>query len=269
MLAVALVLLVMAKKAQDRQAGSGAGEALETPPVSGPATVRIRDAEGKVIPGAQAFVAQAPDAPIEEAGTWDAESGTLSLPALPADATGAAAGRRVIVQARGYRTLVLDDVRGEIEGVLRPGIALRLVVAGQPVLPGLPYRLYFQLRPDPESWEGMSDDQRQVLVDLMEATTPPPEDVLPSTRMGFGFEVSREQAEAGVLLPIPGRYTVRWGLLDTAHAMWYSRLKGTTQTVEVPDQDEPVVVEIEVTTEQAEATKRELDEIRERAAAGR
>jgi hypothetical protein len=247
---LAVVLLIVAKNAQDRRRGSG----TEAAAPAGPVTLRVRDGDGDVVEGAQAYVSGSSDAPLAPAGGWDAEAGVLTL-------EGGTPARRVVLQARGYRTVVLEDVAADRDLVLEPGLVLRLRVVGDPVLPGPPYRLYFQVKPDAESWTGMSESQRQVLVDLMEATTAPPEGMPETTRRGFGFEVSRTQAEAGLRVPLPGRYAIRWGLFDTDRGMWYSRRAGTTTVVDVPADGRPITADIEMTTEEVEATKAELDGI--------
>jgi hypothetical protein len=250
-LAAAVVLLLLAQASKEpaggtapkEGAGDGAGGGIE---------IRVRDGAGHAIETAAAYTAASADAPFEPAGDWDPEAGLLVLPGPTP---------RVLLQARGHRSLVLEDVRASREVVLEEGLVVRLVVPDSPVLPGPPYRLTFQIRPDPASFGAMSEDQAQVVVDLMAAKRPPPEYLPASTRAGFGFEASPDQAEAGIVVPLPGRYVARWGLFDTKRALWYSLPAGTRQTFDVDDTAEPLVVEIPIATEAVDRTREELDAI--------
>jgi hypothetical protein len=56
----------------------------------------------------------------------------------------------------------------------------------------------------------------------MALVSPPLPDEPDLPRKTFGFAVADTVASRGVLLPVPGRYIVRWGLFDERAELWYS-----------------------------------------------
>lgn len=250
LLAGSVGLLLMAKQNQaDR--GDDGWELSGGEPQGPQIQLHIVDETGRSVPNARVWVVQDPNLPPSQ---WNEATATLTLPQK-------AEGTEVFVQCRGFRSLDLKGVTESQEVVLSRGLVIRVIVGGRPVLPGLPYRLYFQVRPGAEAWAHLNEQEQDALVSLMDSLRAPPPDVKPSTRESFGYEVSQDQAEGGVLIPMPGTYDLRWGLLDVERQLWYSRKDGTVTTIDVKDQQTPQLYEVPITTEEIDATRLELDAI--------
>ena len=226
-----------------------------------PIVVRVVDASGAPARGARAFVAAAPGALPEAAGRWDPETATLTLPWT---------GRphAVAVQARGHRLLEVADVRGDRTLSLEPGIVARFFVEPETPRPEPPRGVYLQVNPVPPPDREVSPEERDSVVDLMDLLVPRAEGGPDFPRAGFGFLVSEAEGRAGLLLPMPGRYRVRWGLLDAKAGSWYALRDGAESSFDVVAATEPQTFSLSIDPQALARAGAELDaEIARRAAA--
>lgn len=205
--------------------GCGADEA----PAEGPVFhLYVRDAAGGPVSGAELFVEQPADRPGPPLGRWRASTATLTLPATEE-------GHTVYVQCRGFRSQRVEGLKAETTLVLRRGLVARLRVDGDTLPSDDPLHLVFRIRPAPSEEAAVPAEELQKLVDLMELVKPPLPDEPNLPRKTFGFAVADTVAIRGVLLPVPGRYLVRWGLFDERAEVWYSLGEETDAYILVED----------------------------------
>ncbi len=221
------------------------------PPPAATIRFRVVDEAGEPIRHAEVFVLAGEDVPEGGAGRWSEEDATLTLPAV-------VRGSAVAVQARGYRSDVAQSVSEDRTFVLRSGIFIRLEVQGVDAEAIGDDVLVFQV--NPAATEALSDDQRVKIVNLMTAVVPPPDGARLLPAGDFGFAVQGTIAKQGLLLPLAGRYVVRWGLLDPPSGIWLSMPEEVRAVIEVADDDRGQVFAIPVTPEALERTRTRLRE---------
>ncbi|MDA1194060.1 MAG: hypothetical protein O2894_02650 [Planctomycetota bacterium] len=211
--------------------------------------VRIRGAAGEPVPGAEAFVMQREGGPAQDIA-WHPDVGVLVLPE-------GGGTFRVRVTAPGHKVLDFPAVNGGQSITLVPGLAARVPLRGVPS-DGLPEHARFLLRVTPRgvSIPGLSDAEIVELMGNLGAEGSGPEHV---PRGEFGYAVSRAQALAGLLLPAPGRYHVRWGLIDVRAGTWFSLGERSGREFDVRDtaagaNTEPQSFPLDVTLDDLQAT---------------
>lgn len=246
-----VVLVLAAGFALGVLSWTGGGDAAGSR--SGGVVLRVVDEDGRRIPQAEVFVLARPDAPPSSAGTWSVKEASLTLPP-------GVRPEAVAVQARGFRSDVIENLVEDRTIVLRRGIRVRLVVAGTAVVVEDPWRIVFQVNPAPLDEGALSPDQREKLVDLIDTVIPPSDEALMLPAGTFGFAVGASVAADGIRMPIPGRYTVRWGLLDTSIGAWFSLSKGARVCIVVADETRVQVFEIPVRSEEWARTRKGLEE---------
>ena len=212
---------------------------------------RVVDEAGAPIPHAEVFVLAGEDLPPGGAGRWSDEDATLTLPAV-------VRGSAVAVQAQGYRSAVAQSVTADREFVLRRGIFVRLEARGHDAEAARDAVLVFQLNPAPD--QELSDDQRAKIVDLVTTVVPVPEGAMLLPGGVFGFAVQASIAKQGLLLPLAGRYVVRWGLLDPGSGMWFTLPEDVRTVIDVADDERGQVFPIPVTADALQRTRKGLQE---------
>ncbi|MFV1958711.1 MAG: carboxypeptidase-like regulatory domain-containing protein [Planctomycetota bacterium] len=232
------------------EAGSGAGPGAGAQVSPTTIHVRVVDASGRPVGQARVLVDGA--GAQGQAGTWSSERAEWTLP-FDGEA------RAVTIQARGFRSVRVEGVRADRKIVLQPGLLVRVAVEGEPELPAAPLGLFFQVRPAAPEGGTLTPAEADALLDLLDSAGTPPSGLPPFPRSGFGYLVSQSQTERGLLVPRPGRYRIRWGLLDTQRGTWYSLKEGTETVFDVRDTGEEQTVRVPVTTEAVERTRVELE----------
>lgn len=217
-------------------------------------TVRVLDSTGEPARSAQAFLLQrSSDAP---GGAWDPASATFTVPAHQAPA-------RVLVGAPGHRMGEVTDVDGNLEVTLRPGVQVRILLEGRELLEGEGHLVMLRLRPVPGLdglLPGAGAVDRGTLVSWIQPLLAPPEVFKTLTREEFGVALTAEQAEHGVRLPAPGRYSVHWGVLAAEQGTWFTLEDRTGKVLGVQDRSEPTSYALRITPEGAEQTLKGLKE---------
>ncbi|MDF1699719.1 MAG: hypothetical protein P1V36_00975 [Planctomycetota bacterium] len=227
----------------------GPDDANEPPPLPADTKrhVRVRDPDGQVVAGAAAFVKQDPANPAEV--SWHPEPGVLVLPTGGVDYP-------VRVIAPGFRVQDIPAVRGGQTIRLRPGYVAKVPLRGVPP-DGLPGHVRFLLRVVPRTIRAQGIPPQEI-VDLMGNLGGPGSGPEHIPRGEFGYPLSREQAEAGIVLPSPGTYHVHWGLIDVKASTWYSLGDRCGRPIEVADTDAPQSLPLGVTLEDLQETLDEL-----------
>lgn len=200
--------------------------------------VRVRGADDQVVAGTIVDVGQDPANPVEV--SWHADVGVLELPAAGQD-------HRVRVVMPGHRVAHVPAVRGGQTIRMRPGYVVTVPLRGVPE-DGLPDHVRFLLRVEPREVpiQGL---RPQEIVELMANRGAPGSGPEYIPRGQFGYPVSREQAAAGIVLPSPGTYHVRWGLIDIENQTWQGLGEKTGRTFGVADQDDAQDFPLDVTPE--------------------
>lgn len=179
------------------------------------ARVRIVDEAGRPVTTATVFaLGREVGAPIAE--RWLPDQAVLALPE-------GAGSPSFLVAARGYRLQRIDDVRGDRVLTLRRGLLVRLTLRNAPrELPEPHIRFLLRIRPDADLVRATPGLDAPGLVDLMGHIAGRHSGPRGLPRGEFGFAVSRAQGNAGVRVPLPGRYHVHWGLMDLRAGTWFS-----------------------------------------------
>jgi len=234
-----------------------ARETKQTDPRALPADtgrhVRIRDEAGVPVPGAVALILQRRGAaPLDVA--WHPGVGVLVLPEGGKDYP-------VRVYAPERRVHDLPAVRGGQSITLKPGLIAKVALRGVPP-DGLPEHVRFLLRVRPVEIEALGLEPQEI-VNLMGhrgGAGSGPEHI---PRGDFGYPLSREQAQAGIVVPSPGRYHVHWGLIDTQARTWFRMGAGSGREFEVGDVAKDQAFFIDVTIDGLQET---LDGLAEKVA---
>ena len=246
LLLIALGLLALAVSSRQEKPATADAEGIH---------FRVVDEQGRPISHAEVFVLAGEDMPEGGAGRWSDEDATLTLPA-------AVRGSAVAVQARGYRSDVAASVTADVEFTLRHGLLIRLEARGLDTAALGDDVLVFQIVPEPPG--DLTQDQLTKIVDLMATLVPPPEGGIMLPAGDFGFAVQAAVAEKGLLLPLAGRYIVRWGLLDPASGMWFALPEAVRAVIDVADDPRTQLYEIPVRAEALQQTRKGLqDRVRE------
>ena len=211
--------------------------------------VRVRGAEDQLVPGTIVDVGQDPENPIEV--SWHPEQGVLVLPEGGGEF-------RVRVVMPGHRVAHYPAVRGGQIIRMRQGYVVKVPLRGVPES-GLPENVRFLLRVQPRGTpiQGLSP---QEIVDLMGNLGGPGSGPDHIPRGQFGYPVSREQAEAGIVLPAGGTYHVRWGVVDVKQKTWQGLDDSTGREFSVAEQDEEQTAPLDVTVEKLQSTLDKLAE---------
>lgn len=211
--------------------------------------VRVRGTDDEIVPGTVVDVLRDPSKPVDV--SWHPDQGVLVLPE-----EGGEFRLRVIMP--GHRLTHFQAVRGGQFIRMRPGYVVKVPLRGVPET-GLPKNVRFLLRVQPEGTviDGLSP---QEVVDLMDNRGGPGSGPDHIPRGQFGYPISREQAEAGVVLPAPGTYHVRWGLVDVVHKTWRGLDDSTGRTFTVEDRDDAQSAPLDVTLDKLQATLDRLAE---------
>lgn len=200
---------------------------------------------------AEVFVLASEDMPAGGAGEWSDADATLTLPI-------AVRGSAIAVQARGYRSDVAPSVTGDQEFALQHGLVIRLEVEGADAEAAGDAVLVFQVIPEPTG--DLTADQLAKIADLIAALEPPPEGGVMLRGGDVGFAVQAAIAEKGLLIPLAGRYGVRWGLLDPKSRMWYALPEDVRAVIDVADDRRTQVFAIPVSAEAIQRTRKGLSE---------
>lgn len=251
-LLVAAVILLVVAMSKDK-----APTPTPTPPpdespgeLRRPVVVQVVDARDEPIQHARVFVFQDVDAPSGEAGTWNPDTASLSLPF-----TGEP--RTLVAQARGYRTQQIEDVVGDRTIRLEPGYLARVVITGDAALPAPPIAIYVRLNPEPHEGGILSREESDTILDLMGVVQPAEGAVPEAPRAGFGLLLPAARAAAGVRMPLAGRYVVKWGFMDEKAGTWYGL---SEHIIEVKEDSPSTRFEIPLTDEAVAATLAKLRE---------
>lgn len=234
----------------------GCGDSEPTP---SPVTIRVLDADGKPLAAAVAYALGRKDA---EAGaaSWKGAEGTLELPPE-------AEGSTLLIAAPGHLVQRVEDVRGTVEVVLPPGHLVRLQIHHEVPLPEPPIHVVMRIRPTGKLEAPGSDETPFSAGDVLDwmSCPAPAEEAFPAfPRRGFGFAVSQAQAAAGVHLPLAGRYSVQWGLFDTAAGTWYTLAERTGIEIGVDERREAHDFKLRITKADLELNLEKLRESIER-----
>ena len=218
-----------------------------------PDTIRFRvvDEQGRPISHAEVFVLASEDMPAGGAGEWSDADATLTLPI-------AVQGSAIAVQARGYRSDVVKSVTEDLEFVLQHGLVIRLEVQGGDAEAAGDTVLVFQVIPEPTG--DLTADQLAKIADLIATLEPQPDGGVMLRGGDVGFAVQAAIAEQGLLIPLAGRYGVRWGLLDPKSKMWYSLPEDVRAVIDVADDRRTQVFAIPVSAEAIQKTRQGLSE---------
>ena len=245
-LAVAALLGVMATR----------DDAPEPTPQAPEGVVRLKivDQGGDPVPQASLFVQMPEDAPRDKLARWISEEAVLEVPAsiTPVD---------IAVQARGFRSEVVTNLAEDRTFVLRMGYMIKLKRAAGTAKAPKPYRLVFQLNPVREDGTSLPEDQYEAFLQLIDTRTQAPDPDLTLPRSGFGFAIWDSVAADGILLPFPGRYAVRWGLLDPTRrpSIWFSLGEAATAMIRVSADDRTQVFEVPLPQEAMDRTQVQLE----------
>lgn len=250
-LAVAVGLLVWAT-------GQGDDEA----PAGSPRFVRVVDIQGQPVHHARVLVLTEVGAPQGSSGSWSSDTATLTLP----PGLGAVA---VTVAARGYRSTRLESLAGEDTTLtLKRGVLVRMRAGGAGTDVPPPFELVFHVAPASTVEGGLDAEQRGSAIELMDTWSPLPEGVETLSRGPLGLALRASEAADGILVPYPGRYEVRWGLLDPATRTWFALDDVKATAVGVEDDERAQVFELAIARGELERTRKGLEEMLARIAAG-
>ncbi len=248
------VLAAMVARCADRKQDGPAPEDGPQLPADTSRHVRVRDAEGKVIPGADALVMKRPDAP--QTTDWHPGVGVLVLPDAPGSF-------RVRLIAPGHRIRDFPAVEGGQTLRLDAGLVAKVSLRDVPE-DGLPAYVRFLLRVKPVAITDQGIDAKTV-IDLMDNRGGPGSGPQYVPREGIGYTISREQAAAGIVLPSTGRFHVHWGLIDTRprraqdgvrkRGVWFSLGDSCGRTIDVKESEAPQPFAMDVTLEDLQATR--------------
>lgn len=232
---------------------------VATPPA--PVHVRIVDTAGAAVPSVAVHVRAQPGAE-DSPGTWDAERATLTLPP-------SARGWNLLLTAPGHVALPVEDVRADRDVVLPAGWHVKMHVLADVPLPESPVHVVLRLRPAPSFEHPVLESgglSRGQLINLVTCATEPDLALKTPPREVFGLALSRAQAEAGVFLPLAGRYSVHWGLFDEKAGTWFG-LSGGIE-VGVTERAAPQDFNLRITPKDLAATQKGLQEGIERQRGG-
>ena len=230
------------------------GEDEEAPPperASAEIRVRVVDEALTPLPQAEVFVLAGEDLPPGGSGRWSEDEATLFLPPV-------VRGSAVAAQAKGYRSGVAKRVVDDMDLVLRRGLLARFEVRGADAEALGDAVLVFQVVPAPA--DDRSEEEMAKIVALIDTVVPPPEGAQMLPAGPFGFAVQAAVARLGLLLPMAGRYVVRWGLLDPGSGMWFALPERVRSVVNVADDPRGQVFTIDVDGTTLELTRRGLAE---------
>lgn len=247
---VALIGLVLVsvwawQRKQAQSAGPQQGKVAESDPLPADTSryVRVQGADGEVVPGTEVDVRRDPNKPIDV--SWHPPHGVLVLPE-----GGGEYPVRVVMP--GHRVSHYPAVRGGQTIRMRPGYVVKVPLRGVPT-DGLPQHVRFLLRVQPKG-DLVPGFKPQEVVDLMSnlgAENSGPQYI---PRGQFGYPLSREQASAGIVLPAPGTYHVRWGLIDIKESTWQGLGEMAGRDFEVKGLDEAQEAPLDVTVEHLQST---------------
>jgi hypothetical protein len=175
----------------------------------------IVDPDGRPLPAAICYVMRRPgSAPVGE--RWDPEAAALFLPL-------GGSPHSVLVTAPGRALRRVDGLTSDRSVALEPGLGVRFALNGAPAALEHPQvRFLLRIRPTAELVEEVGGLDAADLVDLMTHRGAANSGPRGLPRGEFGYAVSRTQAEAGIVVPAPGRYHVHWGLMDLSVGTWFS-----------------------------------------------
>lgn len=210
--------------------------------------VRIRGADDQIVPGTLVLPGMDPDNPLDV--QWFEKQGVLVLPEGGTD-------YRLRVVMPGHRVQDFRAVRGGQTIRMPRGYVMKVPLRGVPE-DGIPEHVRFLLRVEPRGIQ-LGDLEPQEIVDLMDHLGGPGSGPEHIPRGDFGYPVSREQAAAGIVVPLTGSYFVRWGLIDVKARTWHGLGDRSGRTVEVKldgvtDGDVPQTFHLDVTLEQLQET---------------
>ena len=97
-------------------------------------------------------------------------------------------------------------------------------------------------------------------MDLIATLVQPPDGAIMLPGGDFGFAVQASIAEHGLLLPLAGRYAVRWGLLDPKSGMWYAPPEDVRAVIDVTDDRRTQLFAIPIAAEALQQTRKGLRE---------
>lgn len=235
---IALVAGVLGSAGALVALGAGLWDAPEGPPTLARAqvTVQFVDGDGHPVSRAQVFVLRRPGETIEE--RWSGEDATLSL-------NGVTSPRSVLATARGYRLKEVRGVAAHRRVVMEPGYRVRLALRNAPrALEERHIRFLLRIRPHEDLVAASPGLDAAALVDLMAHTAGRGSGPRGLPRGAFGYAVSRTQAGRGILVPMPGRYRVHWGLMDLKAGTWYSLGDECGRQITVEDGTERYVLDV-------------------------
>jgi len=207
--------------------------------------VRVEDARGRIVRHARVFVDTAGGARPAQA-RWSPDDGVLMLPrrARPHD---------LRVLARGFRIQGARGVGADHTIRLKRGYLLRVTVRDAPT-DGLPRHLRIMLRVRPILGRGAAPGgvDARTLIDLMDNLGGPGPKGF--ARGDFGYPVSLAQAQSGILLPLAGRYHVRWGLIDLRTRTWFGLDARCGRDVTIVEGSAPAHAGLTILPEDLQAT---------------
>ena len=222
------------------------------------ATLRLIDHDGKLVGNAEPLLMvpiDRKDAPLQT--RWDPRSATVELPVLPLQT-------KLLVAAPGYRLTRVGDLGTSRDVKLERGIPVRLKLIGGAPAMNPPLVGLLRVRPTAATMQIKDEATQSLTLDLsslMAVQTPSRDDAIELPRGTYGFAVSEEDASIGIRLPEPGRYLVRWGILDERPGTWFTLPDARDVEIEVKDLVTPQTFEIRVTRDLWNRTREGLRKI--------